>query len=104
MIRKPEGRDAPDWASKIHIALYPAYYHNYMLGELFASQLYNTISRTVLQKDPASQPSFAGRREVGEFLQDKVFNPGRTMRWDKLVEHATGEPLTPKYYARQVMV
>jgi peptidyl-dipeptidase A len=27
-LRKPEGRDMPDWAAKIHIALYPCYYHN----------------------------------------------------------------------------
>ncbi len=25
MLQKPEGRDMPDWATKIHIALYPCY-------------------------------------------------------------------------------
>ena len=35
-----EGRAAaPDWAAKIHIATNPVYYHNYMLGEMMASQL-----------------------------------------------------------------
>ncbi|MFA5744403.1 MAG: M2 family metallopeptidase, partial [Candidatus Nanoarchaeia archaeon] len=32
-------RDKPDWASKTHLATAPAYYHNYLLGELLASQL-----------------------------------------------------------------
>ena len=44
-LKKPEGRDEPDWAAKIHIALYPVYYQNYMLGELLASQLYFYIKR-----------------------------------------------------------
>ena len=38
MMRRPEGRNSPDWASKIHIALYPCYYHNYQLGALLAAQ------------------------------------------------------------------
>src|SRR5262249_35053207 len=33
-ITRPEGRNAPDWASKIHIATSPVYYHNYQLGEM----------------------------------------------------------------------
>ncbi len=33
-LKKPEGRNMPDWATKIHVALYPCYYHNYLLGEL----------------------------------------------------------------------
>ena len=37
-LKKPEGRNMPDWATKIHVALYPCYYHNYLLGELLASQ------------------------------------------------------------------
>jgi len=44
MITKPEGRNMPDWASKIHIALYPCYYHNYLLGEMLASQFYSYIT------------------------------------------------------------
>jgi peptidyl-dipeptidase A len=38
-IRRPEGRDEPDWAAKIHFSTAPVYYHNYLLGELMASQL-----------------------------------------------------------------
>ena len=48
MIKRPEGRNAPDYASKIHIVGAPAYYHNYMMGELFASQVHHAIAREVL--------------------------------------------------------
>ncbi len=37
-LLRPEGRNEPDRAAKIHIALYPVYYHNYILGELLACQ------------------------------------------------------------------
>ncbi|MEI8008103.1 MAG: hypothetical protein WCI00_01280 [bacterium] len=41
MLHRPSQRDTDaDRASKIHVACYPCYYHNYMLGELLASQLY----------------------------------------------------------------
>ena len=36
---RPPGRAAPDWASKIHLAVAPVYYQSYLLGELLASQL-----------------------------------------------------------------
>ena len=43
MMKCPEGRNEPDRASKIHVACYPCYYHNYQLGELLASQIYYRI-------------------------------------------------------------
>ena len=48
VLNRPEGRNAPDYASKIHIVSAPAYYHNYMMGELFASQVHHAIARDVL--------------------------------------------------------
>jgi peptidyl-dipeptidase A len=103
MIRRPHDGSIPGWASKIHVALYPAYYHNYMLGELLASQLYNHIARKVLEVDPGKRPSFAGEKAVGQYLTEQVFIPGRTKSWDKMIELATGEALSPKHYAEQVI-
>ncbi|MHC4144922.1 MAG: M2 family metallopeptidase, partial [Planctomycetota bacterium] len=37
LVKKPAGRGEPDWAAKIHFAIAPCYYHNYLLGELLAS-------------------------------------------------------------------
>jgi peptidyl-dipeptidase A len=100
-IHRPEGRNAPDWASKIHVALYPAYYHNYLLGELLASQITHYISASVLHSDGPGSNSFAGRPEVGAYLRDHIFRPGNTMHWSEMIRQATGEKLTPAWYARQ---
>jgi peptidyl-dipeptidase A len=101
MIKRPEGRDMPDWATKIHIATSPCYYHNYHLGELFASQMFFTISEKVLKVDAASNPSFYGKKEVGEYFIKNIFNPGNRYYWNDMIERATGEKLTAKYYAKQ---
>ncbi|MBK5289710.1 MAG: peptidase M3, partial [Acidimicrobiia bacterium] len=42
LLTRPDGRDAPDWAAKLHVALAPVYYQNYLLGELVASQIQAT--------------------------------------------------------------
>ncbi len=39
MVPRPEGRHAPDWAAKIHFSIAPVYYHNYLMGEMVASQI-----------------------------------------------------------------
>ena len=96
LLKKPEGRTMPDWASKIHIALYPCYYHNYLLGELLASQLYSYITVNVTKN-----PSFVNEKAVGEYLKEKVFMPGARYYWNDMIEKATGEKLTAKYYAKQ---
>jgi peptidyl-dipeptidase A len=96
LLTRPEGRDMPDWATKIHIALYPCYYHNYLLGELLASQLYNYISTNV-----SKSHSFTGEKAVGDYLREKVFMPGARYTWNDMIEKATGEKLTAKYYAKQ---
>ena len=100
-VTMPAGRNQPDWATKIHVALYPCYYHNYLLGELLASQLYHHISTAVLNVAEGSNPSFSNRPEVGRYLIDKVFKPGMRWTWNEMIERATGEKLTAAHYARQ---
>jgi peptidyl-dipeptidase A len=101
LMKRPEGRNEPDWATKIHIATYPCYYHNYLLGELLASQLYYYIVENVVKASDTKFQSFAGNKEVGTYLKEKVFMPGSRYYWNEMIERATGEKLTPKYYARQ---
>ncbi|MEI8345974.1 MAG: M2 family metallopeptidase, partial [Pseudomonadota bacterium] len=101
LVPKPEGRNVPDWASKIHIATFPCYYHNYLLGELLASQLYYTVGKKVLKEKDWKNLSWAGRPEVGNFLKANVFMPGKKWDWNDMIKKATGEVLTPKYYALQ---
>jgi len=96
LLKKPEGRNMPDWATKIHVALYPCYYHNYLLGEVLASQLFSYITTNI-----TDNPSFAGEIKVGEYLKASVFMPGARYYWNEMIEKATGEKLTAKYYAKQ---
>jgi peptidyl-dipeptidase A len=98
-VRRPEGRNAPDYASKIHIVSAPAYYHNYMMGELFAAQVHHTIAREVLGGVAPKGANYVGKPAVGRFMVDRVFAPGRTLRWDALTRHATGADLNPEAFA-----
>ena len=101
LLKKPEGRNSADWASKIHIALYPCYYHNYQLGELLASQLQATINTKVLKVGANDVVSLSKNPEIGTYLLDKVFKPGAKYQWNDMIKRATGEELTAKYYARE---
>jgi peptidyl-dipeptidase A len=98
MLEKPDGRDMPDWATKIHVALYPCYYHNYLLGEMLASQFAHYIQTSVVTGNTE-----ADLKAMGEFFKVKIFMPGARYQWNDMIERATGEKLTAKYYAMQVV-
>lgn len=100
LVKPPLGRDKPDYAAKIHLISAPVYYHNYMLGELFASQLHHYIIKNIL-KEPIG---YQNHLEVGEYLKEKVFYPGSKYPWDKLIEYALGEELSSKYFAEQFCI
>jgi peptidyl-dipeptidase A len=101
LIKKPPARNEPDWAAKIHFTIAPCYYHNYMLGELLASQLHHHIVGNVLNLKSDQQLGYVGQKKVGEFLTKKVFEPGAVYHWNEMIERATGEQLTPKYFVTQ---
>ena len=99
-VRRIDGRDKPDWATKIHICSYPVYYHNYMLGELLASQFLFTIMEEE-GVDKIKDLRFAGNIKMGKYFVNRVFRPGKKYRWDRFVEYATGESLNPEYFVKQ---
>jgi peptidyl-dipeptidase A len=98
-VKPPKDRNAPDYASKIHICSAPVYYHNYMMGQLFASQVHHALCKEVFGTDPA-KVTYISDKKVGEFMKDKVFKPGRTLTWNGLTKHATGEELNAKAFAK----
>jgi peptidyl-dipeptidase A len=98
-VKRPPHRQKPDYASKIHICSAPVYYHNYMMGELFASQVHHTIAREVMKGAEPDSVIYVGNKEVGDFMRKRVFEPGRTLKWNALTKHATGEELNPKAFA-----
>jgi peptidyl-dipeptidase A len=100
-LRRPDDRHAPDYASKIHLVVAPAYYHNYMLGQLFACQVHRTIANDVLHAEDVTNAYYTKSPAVGEFMRDRVFAPGRTLSWNELTRHATGESLSPEAFAAE---
>ena len=100
-VRRPESRNTPDWAAKIHFTVAPCYYHNYMLGELLASQLHQYIVQKVLNLESDKNVSYVSQKKAGDFLRKKVFEVGDVYHWNEMVERATDEPLTPKYFVTQ---
>ncbi|MBA7626446.1 hypothetical protein ES703_33895 [subsurface metagenome] len=101
LVKRPPGRDEPDWAAKIHFTIVPCYYHNYMLGELLASQLHHHIVHNILRLESDENVSYVGQKKVGDFLSEKVFEAGAVYHWNEMIERATGQPLTPKYFVAQ---
>src|SRR5262245_17903604 len=93
-VHRPDDRRAPDWASKIHLAVAPVYYQNYLYGELFASQLQAALE--------ARAGGLVDTQTAGELLVRDVFAPGASKRWDRLVIDATGEPLNARAFASQL--
>jgi peptidyl-dipeptidase A len=98
-IKKPAGRNAPDYASKIHIVSAPVYYHNYQMGQLFASQVHRAIAKALYPGTDSKTVLYNGNRKVGEFMKDKVFVPGRLLSWNDLTKFATGEELNARGFA-----
>ncbi len=102
-LRRPPDRASPDWASKIHIATSPVYYQNYILGELTAAQLQKHLLCEVLHDGAESGVgALIGRREVGDFLREKVFRPGRRRPWGQMLERATGAPLEVSHFLTEI--
>ncbi len=87
LVRRPDGRDEPDWATKIHLSLAPVYYHNYLLGELMASQITTAIRHR--------------GGDEGAFLRNELFNRGATVTWSDLLRQATGAPLSSDAFVEQ---
>lgn len=92
-VPRPEGRRAPDWAAKIHFSIAPVYYQNYLLGEMLASQLQDTLLEQVLGGGPDRWEKFVADPRVGAFLRERFYAPGARWGWRELVERATGRPL-----------
>lgn len=93
LMPRPENRAQADWASKPHFVIAPVYYHNYMLGELFASQLRRTILQSVPKDDP---------KAFGKILTERVFFPGDSLAWKEFVRFATGEDFSAKFFAEEL--
>lgn len=97
MISTQRSESDADWATKIHLSIAPAYYQNYILGEMMASQLMAKLRRNGMSDDDIISSS-----QTGEFLINKLFALGKSKHWDDALEYATGELLNPAYFAEEL--
>jgi len=107
LMKRPKMRNSPDWATKIHIVNSPCYYHNYLLGHVFAAQINYSLFNNIIQKDHTHDSyllcmDYAENINIGNFLKEKVFFKGHELKWNELVEYATGEKLNPKFYLNEI--
>jgi peptidyl-dipeptidase A len=98
-VRRPDGRNAPDWAAKIHIGTAPVYYHNYLLGAMMAAQLREYIRTHVVD---GSADAYVSDPRVGQYLVERVFKPGSTRDWRGWLRYATDTDLSADYYVQQL--
>ncbi len=105
-LTRPENRRGgdhyADWAAKIHFSVSPAYYQNYLLGEMTASQLQSHIFE-LLRGDGDVWDRYVASPEVARFLNDRVYRIGCTLDWRGTIEHATGRPLDPAPFLAELV-
>ncbi len=89
-VKRPADRKMPDWATKYHVAMAPAYYQNYLIGEMMSVQWQRWLDKHT--------GGLINRREAGDFFRQRVFSLGRTLTWNDALEKATGEKLNIRYY------
>jgi peptidyl-dipeptidase A len=97
MVKRPDGRAKPDWATKDHMVSAPVYYHNYVLGQMYQDQLHEKLTEIAGGGDPL-QVTCKDRPELGQYLIENVFMPGTIMPWAQFVETSTGKPLSVDSY------
>ncbi len=96
LVNPPLGGDEPDWAAKIHVAVAPVYYHNYVLGNLISAQLRDHLESHIT-RGPFYENEVAGR-----YLVEAFFGSGARANWQDTVLQATGEPLSTRHFVGEI--
>ena len=65
-VTPPDGRRAPDWAAKIHVAVVPVYYHGYLYGKIVALQIAAVLD---------AMGGIVDRPEAGAQLRERALCP-----------------------------
>jgi peptidyl-dipeptidase A len=91
LVRRREGRQAPDYASRIHIVSALAYYHSYFMGQPFADRVLHAIARHALNGVDPAKASFVAIKGVGDFLKTRIFAQGRSFDSNGLTKQVTGD-------------
>ena len=101
LVKRPPGPVDAGWASKLHFVSAPCYYHNYMMGELLASQWHHNFVYNIFGLKTDKGVSYVGDKRIGQFFRREVFGPGAVYTWNDMIKRCTGENLNSKYFVEQ---
>ncbi len=103
LVKRPLGPVDAGWASKLHFVSAPCYYHNYMLGELLASQWHHHLVHNIFGLDSDESVSYVGDKRIGKYFRQEVLGPGAVYHWNEMIKRSTGEKLNPEYFVNQFL-
>ncbi len=99
---KPDSILACDWAMNDYFLLMAGATQTELFAELFAAQLSNKIKTSyeglITDSLKVSKSEF-----VGDFMKKNIFQYGNVLPWNELIEQATDEKLTAKYYFESIV-
>jgi len=83
------------WGTIPQLVNYPVHLQNLVLAPMVTAQMRAHLKR--------QNQNIVGNLRTGQFLIEKFCQLGAALPWEKIVEAATGEPLTSKYLIERVM-
>lgn len=95
-IHPPDDQNSTDWATNSYFTSFSCSVHNFVLADIFASQLQHYIEKEILTENNSTYQNSAA---VGNFLVTRIYKYGDLLPWRQLIGKATGEPLNPQYFA-----
>jgi peptidyl-dipeptidase A len=96
----PSEKGTSLWATNKFATSLSCTVHNFVLADIFAAQVQHTIEKRVLKN---ADEIIRDNKAVGEYLTNNLYRYGNLLSWEKLIEKATGEPLNPVYFVKQLI-
>jgi peptidyl-dipeptidase A len=87
-IPRPEHWNYPYWASKAHLTTLPVYYHNYLLGEVAASQIEHSLEHQF--------GTWHSTRSL-HYVREQIFRHGLARPWQEIIRSSCASELDPIY-------
>ena len=88
-------RDAYEaWVERPHFVSSPVYYQCYAVAGLLREQFYSHMK--------SKFKNLVGNVDAGNFLKEKCFNHGNSLKWDEIVENMVGEKLNHTAFIKAI--
>jgi len=88
------------WAANKYFTSLSCSVQNYIVADIFASQLKHAIDEKILNRNTLR---IQDNKAVGKYLIENLFKYGDLLPWEKLVVKATGETLNTSYFANELI-